>query len=287
MDNPQDIPESTDSAGIDDALDNAYDSVEGVEDTPEVTEVKEDSTKVEVPETETPDVESSKEVEESFTSLDPESLPDEVKPFYKSMQSAFTKKRQADSEKVSELEGKLEGLTEAQSKVKEVNDLVARAQRGDQLAFQQLMRLNQEQAESEEDRIKRIVQQEREEAFYKEARTEYSKLDKRLDETSPAYDPMFDRWMKANLADTLDKHWDKEGTSIGFDYRTTAKSLAGKWDKYIVDRNTAYLKKQSEMAKKKSAETRKKSPKTSKADSDPNKKMGLEESIEAAFDAQG
>jgi len=282
-----DTPESTDGAGIENAANNAYDSVEDVQDIPEVTEVKEDSVvETEAPTEEATDVSSLEESEESFTSLNPDDIPEALKPMAKSLQADYTKKRQAESERVSELEKKLDGLSEAQDKVKEVNDLIARANAGDEMAYRQLMQMNQAKAESEEDRIKRIVQQERDESFYKEARTEYPKLDKRLDETSPSYDPVLDTWLKANLATAFDKHWENDGTSNGFDYRANAKSLTGKWDKYIVDGNTAYLKRQSEMAKKKSSETRKKSPKTSSADSSPNKKMGLEESIEAAFDSQ-
>jgi chemotaxis protein histidine kinase CheA len=298
MENIQDTPETApQSPGLDKALDAAYDSGEGEEDTrEEPTEVEEPTEEVEESteaEESTPEEEHSEESlqklaeedEESFTSLDPEKLPDEVKPFYKSLQAAFTKKRQADAEKVKEMEERLQTASKAQKTVEEVNALIKRAREGDESAFRQLMQMDAQQQMSEEERIRQVVQQEREEAFYKEAQSEYPKLDRRLDDTSPSYDPMMDRWLRAQLAESLDTHWDKEGTSLGFDYKAEGKSLIGKWDKYLVDKNTAYLKKQSEMAKKKSEESKKKSPKTSKAEASPNRKMSLDEAVDAAIES--
>lgn len=275
-----DTPETTDDGGLDSAIDAAW----GGEEEDQVDDPIEEIQPNEVVENSPAESEVEEGEQESFTNLDPEKLPDEVKPFYKSLQAAFTKKRQEDSSRVSELEKKLDDAAKAKQEIDEVNSLIAKAQQGDQNAFNQLMRKQANAVESEEDRVRRIVQQEREEVFYKEAQADYPKLDKRVDELSPDYDPVLDKWLRSHMADSLDGHWEREGTSIGFDYKTAAKSLLEKWDKYLIEKNTAYLKRQSELAKKKSADSSKLAPKTTGTNVSSNESMDLDDAISAALD---
>lgn len=276
-DTPEVVSQET-GAGLDSALDKAFDSSQTEESNEEsVVEISAPESK------EKPQVEQKEDIEEDvFTHYRPDEIPDELKPLYKSMQRDYTSKRQADSQKVKELESKLSEVEQTREQMQTINGLIAKAKAGDEMAFRQLMELQTERPETEEDRVRRIIKEERESGFYEQAKRDYSTLDDRVDENSPSYDPRLDKWLKANLADSLDTYYENEGTNVGFDYKAEASRLTKEWDEYISSLNKAYVKRQSEIVKKKSDELSKGTPHTSSAEARPNKKMGLDDALEAA-----
>jgi hypothetical protein len=278
-DTPNEERSSTTDAGIESAFEKGFDSTPAVEakaKTEVVNSAPESVEKSQEPTVETEDDDAS------FTHLRPDEIPDELRPFYKSMQRDYTSKRQAERQRLKDLESKLSEVDQTREQMRTINELVQKAKNGDQMAFRQLMELQTEKPEGEEDRVRRIIREERESNFYEEAKQNYPTLDERVDEDSPVYDSKLDKWLKANLADSLDAFYDERGTSLGFDYKSEAKQLIEEWDKYLIESNKAFVQRQSAIAKKKSEESRRIAPDTSSAPSK-SKRMGLDESLEAAF----
>lgn len=275
----------------DTGIDRAFQEAEGenplqniYEDEPvETTEPEEESDDEPEEEVEVESSEESEETEESFTGLKSDEIPEALKPIQKSLQADYTKKMQELAEMRKEAEEGKQTAEQIKAENERIRNLVARAQQGDQYAWMELNRLQQPQPESEEERINRLITQREEEKFYESARAEYPVLDPRVKESSPDYDPQLDIWLRAKLSDLLDSHNNKEGTIVGFDYKSEAKSLIAQWDKYLSDRNKAYLEKQNKVAKEKSKETVKQAPKTTAGDTSPNKKMSLDEAVEQAL----
>lgn len=251
-----------DNPSLDQALDTAWDNTQGNVVEPEVSQP-------EVSEVAEPEVVSEPEVkapeaEDKFTSVDPETLPDEVKAIYKSLQADYTKKRQIESAKLKEYEARLKALETPEEE-------------------QDLSNLTPEQ-------IKEIARQEvisqQAEAWRAEAVTKLENIDPRLNENHPDYakTEWFDTAIRATLDQELAKYEQENGSPVGFDVEGRAKKLISNLDGYVEEKSKAYLQKQSLLAKEKSEKLQKASPDVTNPTTKRAGTMSLEESIEAAFE---
>lgn len=204
--------------------------------------------------------------QDSFTKLDPNSLPDEVKPFYKSLVSDYTKKRQAESQVIKDLRAELEALKTSQP------NPVSESQSGEVDPIEQFKEV-----------ATKVFTEQQEAIWDKTAQTEYPNLDDRLNENSPMYDEYMDTFTREKLTNALDEYIEANGTKIGFDYKSQVREIAAKWDEYLINSNKAYIQRQNEIVKQNSDKAKRLTPTTNNAPTKPTGNLGIEDAILSAF----
>lgn len=228
-----------------------------IETAPQVQQAEPEETEVKV---EKPDV-----VEERFTDrVNPDDLDEKELAVYKSLQSDYTKKRQLESQKVRDLEAKLKELESAKSQP--TNDEV-----------------NNDPYVSDEERIRNLIRVERESEWEKQATKEVEILDGRLNENHPDYDPIFDDYARDKLETALNEYIGKEGTKIGFDYKSQLSEISEKWNGYLDKHTKSFINKQNDMINKKTEAIKKSSPETKQAPVNASGRMSISDAIDNAF----
>lgn len=261
-----------DNPSLDQALNTAWDNTQDdssdvVEETQSQVVAKDEVTTPEVGSEETPQSNGDSEPEDKFSSLNPEELPDEVKPIYKSLQADYTRKRQADSAKVKELEARLDQLLNAQEPGEE----------------EDLSNLTPEQ-------IKEIAKQEvlneTVKVWEATAKQELDEIDPRLNENHPEYEKTawFDQLIRARLDQELEMYKEENGTPVGFDYKGVAKKLISSLDEYVEEKSKTYLQKQSQLAKSKAEKLQKANPTVTNPETKRSGRMSIDDAIEMAFE---
>lgn len=251
----------------DNPLDNAFD--QAVSDATPVTEVQAEVVES-VPEVE-PE-QPQKPQEDTFTHVDPETLPEELKGIYKSLVADYTRKRQAESKRVKELEGKLQALESGANQVQ-----------SPQVVDENL---------TPEDRSREIARQtfreEQERVWIDQAKGDYIRLDERLDDNNPVtHDPKLDSWLQVKLDDELAQHEAETGSKLSFNYKERAKELIKEWDEYISSLNLRFVEKQKQMAKEQANKSARLSPDVSSAKGKPSQgKVSLDDAFDSALSGE-
>lgn len=236
--------------------------------------VQEQSVKTPAETAPAPEAEDNQKVAEdveNFSHVNPDELPEELKAVYKSLQADYTKKRQADSGKVKELEAQLAELQEqlTTGKVKQ-----AVADTASEL--------------SAEEKLREIARQEmkaqRESEWEKSALQDIESMDSRLNSNHPDYDAQFDLFARSILDKKLEEFVEKNETKVGFDYKTVLVDAKKEWDDYLDKKNKSFIEKQKVLAKEKEATLKKQSPSTSKAESKPSERLSLDDAAQMAFE---
>lgn len=281
------------STPLEEAAFAAFDSEsedETSEEEAEVSSVEEEETEEESAEDapeepaeeESTEDDSEEEELESFTGIDPNELSDELKPIYKSLQADYTRKRQADSERVKKLEAELAELR----KTSEQSPDEARGKKYPDDIYEGIDP-NLSPEERMREVARRVARQEqkiaREEAWEEEATKEIEVLEPRLNEHSPNFDPRMDVYVRTELDNRLAEYIQKEGSRVGFDYKGVLKELSNDWDTYVESLNKSYVQRQKKLAKEKEAKLKKANPKSSPASSKKNRKMDIDDAIMEAF----
>lgn len=226
----------------------------------EVTE-----TEGETPEEESEPVKEESE-EQAFTASNPDELPEELKPIYKSLQADYTRKtqelaeqRKATDSRVKELEERLNALTAGDEK---------------------------EGVEpTPEDQLRAFVQQtidSKQVAEYRNrAIADYNNADPRLDTTSESYDKAVDLYVGQEMDARLQEHIDSGKPEYSFNHKAALKEVLTGWDDYLISKQKAFLQEQQKQAKAKAQEVKKQSPKSKESVSTP-RVMDLDDAIAAA-----
>lgn len=234
----------------------------------EVEEVVEDTTT----ETETEeDVAQANEEETPVDKVvDPNELPEELKPLYekmkKDMDKGFTQGRQKDRAEINELRKELTKLKKQSDPTEEDLSKLTPEEQIERLAEQKVL----------QSKIK---------DFREQALQDYNNLDPRLDnsEGNDSYDEVMDTAISTQLDKLLADHVEIHGNELGFDYKAKSKELIENWDSYIRSKTDSYIAKQREQAKKSEQKISKANPKTKASSVKPNSTMSLEDAVNAAF----
>ena len=235
-------------------------------------EVVEKPKKSEKPDTEVKEEEQPKESKKKKVTLDhidPNEVPEELKPWYDKIMSGFTKGRQKDREAVKKLEKQIkESKPESESKPEEPP----------QFDTPEEYYTWQAKKTAEE-----VVKTERQESFKNEALNYYNASDPRLNQDSPDHDPIIDALIGSQLDEKLEAHVKENGQEQGFDYKSHIKQLLEEWDQYQEGRIKNYISRQNKITKEKAKEFKKKAPaKPNPAKTTFNKKLSLQEALQAA-----
>lgn len=269
-----------DNPNLDQALDTAWDNTQDTSDlvegqasqpeTPEVTtpEVVDGAVEAETPKKEEKPEQAEKgegEVEDKFTNVDPETLPEELKAIYKSLQADYTKKRQSDSAKVKEIEERLKAQEATEGEEQDLSNLTP-------------------------EEIKEIARQEvidkQSELWRVEAVGKLEQIDPRLNENHPEYEKTawLDEMVRSRLDQELALYEQENGSPVGFDTEDRAKKLISQIDGYVEEKSKAYLQKQSLLAQEKSKKLQKASPEVTNPTTKRSGSMSLDDAIDSAFE---
>lgn len=255
---------------LNDAFDKASADLEQ-EDVTDVTDVEEISEdEVSQNNRDGDDAEETRSEEESFTSIDPNALPEELKATYKSLQADYTRKTQevAKIRKESEQQAKV-----LEERIRELEkSRQPEVQGSQQLTPQQVI----QEAVKGELQAAKIVE------FQDNALSAYRNSDPRLnDENQETYDKATDLFVGQRMDELLSDYVKEKGTEIGFDTDTKVKQALEEWDQYLQEQNKKYLERQSKLAKENQKKNSRSNPPATTGRSKPGK-MSLEQAIALA-----
>lgn len=230
-------------------------------------EVVEDNTK-EAGEVESEDNDQPDD-EESFSTTNPDELPDELKGIYKSLQADYTRKTQEIAEKRKESESKIAKLEKTLKELQEAKEQPSQ---------------NQQEKSGEEqlrDFVKGEIESERVAEYRDQAIADYESTDPRLNQSGDDYDEATDLFVGQKMDTLLEKHLEKGNPKYTFDHRSAIKKVLKDWDTYLESKQKSFLEQQQKQAKKKAKEVTKQNPKSKTGVSRP-KKPTLDEAIALA-----
>lgn len=229
--------------------------------------------------------------QEAFTHIDPKTLSPELQQVYKSLQADYTRKRQAETAKIREMEAKLaaQGQPQVQPQVpNEPGNQDFLGQLG--LTEEQLSKMSlQEYTAAVLEAAKRGVQLETEqktvETFESQAVVDFLSTDPRLNpELEGSFEPRMATWVGSEMDKAYEKHINETGTPLGFDYRAEATKLVGQWDEWIENQLKQKVAKTTENAKNNAQKHLRSAPPGTQSRSTVQNAPSLDDAIEAAFD---
>lgn len=232
------------------------------------------------------------EEQEAFTHIDPKTLSPEMQAVYKSLQADYTRKRQAETAKIREMEAKLAQQTQTvqpQVPTQPGNqDLLGQLGLTEaQLAKMSLPEYTNYVLEAAKRGVQLETEQKSVESFEQQAVTEFLSTDPRLNpEIESAFEPRMATWVGSEMDKLYQQHIDETGSPLGFDYRANATKLVGQWDEWIENQLKTKVAKTTENAKNNAQKHMRSAPPGSQPRSTVSTAPSLDAAIEAAFDEQ-
>lgn len=224
------------------------------------------------------------EDQESFTHVDPNSLPDELKPVYKSLLADYTRKRQAESAEKREMQSKIDELT------RQVQEAKSQANGGQELMMgltpEEISNMSLEEYNNHVlEYANREAEAKKVEEFEQQALSDFLTIDARINpEIESAYDPRLASFVGGRVDADYEAYIAEKGTGIGFDYRGAATKYIKEFDEWVAGIRKQSVKDTAQKSKKKAQKLKRQTPPATKAKSNPSEAMSLDDSIEAAFE---
>lgn len=227
--------------------------------------------------------------EADLESIDPKTLPPELKPVYDNLMKGFTKGRQKDSEARKQAEKERDELKRQLMESNKQSDGFS------ELSPDQLRMLTpNEQAQYYQAltdwKAQKAVEAAKIEDFRNQALNGYESKDDRLrrptdDKPNDKYDRFMDSAIGAALDAELEQYIQLNGTELGFPYDEHLSELIAEYDGYVRGQNERFIQSQNQKLKESSTRASKMSPTTSKATATPNK-PSLNEALQMALEKQ-
>lgn len=240
------------------------------------------------PEKETKETLETKD-EADLESIDPKTLPPELKPAYDNLMKGFTKGRQKDSEARKQAEKERDDLK------RQLMESNKQSEGFSELKPEQLRMLTpNEQAQYYQAltdwKAQKAVEASKIEDFRNQALNDYESADDRLrrpsdDKPNDNYDRFMDSAIGAALDESLAKYVELNGSELGFNYKDELAELISEYDGYVRGQNERFIQSQNQKLKESSSRASKMSPTTSKATATPNK-PSLNEALQMALEKQ-
>ncbi len=246
--------------------------VEAVESTPESKEAPEQAQK-----------------EESYTRIDPKTLPPELQAMHKSLLSDYTKKTQSIAQQRKEFEAKqaeYEQLRQSQTQVKQPEQTFQTPQGvSNEMTVEEYTAYMMSQVEEKLNAHQQKILQEQEQKYLDNAVAEFEATDERLNINSPAYDS----YMRTIVGEALDKelhqYQEEHGTAIGFAYQERTQDLVEQYEQYTQEKAKEVATQNTKKAFSGVKRTAPMGLKGTQAPTKPNGKMSLDDAIDSAFSA--
>lgn len=233
--------------------------------------------------------------QETFTHIDPKTLSPELQQVYKSLQADYTRKRQAETAKIRDMEAKLanqgqQAETQQQVPTQPGNEdfLAQLGLTEEQLANMSLPEYTALVLEAAKRGVQIETEQKTVATFEDQAVVDFLSVDARLNpEVTASFEPRMATWVGSEMDKAYEKHINETGSPIGFDYRTKATELIAQWDSWFEEQLKTKLAKTTETAKHNAkAHQRSAPPGTSSARTTQTSAPSLDDAIDAAIDEQ-
>lgn len=194
---------------------------------------------------------------------------EELEETYVNWQRAYTAKRQSERKEIEDLKTQLKEF-QVMETPQQVNEKpIGQMSPGEYAQYVAKMARNEV-----------TVQQDN--AYIDAQQKMFLKLDPRLDENNPNYDPMMSDLVVMRLTGLREKH-ESQGLPVNqFDFISQAKELIDGYDSNINKIKKSYLSKQSKIARNKAENFKKDTPQT-KGGATRKKSMSLDEALKANF----
>jgi hypothetical protein len=268
-------PKVTEPQDLDQAMDSAMNPSESINN----DEV------VETPAETQPSNEAVTTTEDSYTRIDPKSLPPELQAMHRSLLSDYTKKTQAIAKQRKEFEEKMKAQIQPETpQTPQVQDKAL--QIDPNMSIDDYTKYMLSQVEEKIALQKRQAIEEQEQKFLDNAVTEFEGTDERLNPESPAYDKYMRSVVGGELDDALKAYAKENGSVIGFDYQAQTKELIEQYENYTEKRAKELATQRTQEAFNGVKKTAPMGVVGSKAPSKPAGIMSLDDAVDNAFSKQ-
>jgi hypothetical protein len=240
-------------------------------------------------EAETPEVSNEAETpveEESYTRIDPKTLPPELQAMHKSLLRDYTKKTQSIAEQRREFERQQKEFeqlrqqpqTQPQQQVQETPQGVS-----NNMTVEEYTAYMLSQVEEKLNAREQALLEQQEQKYLDNAVKEFEAADERLNTESPAYDSHMRTVVGEALDKELHEYTKEHGTAIGFDYQERTKDLVDQYENYINEKANSVATQKTQKAFNGVRRTAPMGVKGTKAPSKPTGNMSIDDAIDAAF----
>lgn len=285
---------------LDQALSDAYDNSDAVSETATGASQEQTpassapeampSTEV-TPGQETPKVEPAptpESAEESFTHIDPKTLPPELQAVHRNLLKDYTQKRQAESAKLRELEDKIAQMEQSAANHQQAaqdgqlftGDLSQEQLEAMTLSEYTAWLKGQIQQEFTQAQTQAEIQQ-----FENEAPLDFLSLDDRFNHELPTFDLRMAEHIAGKMDADLAAYIEANGTHKGFDVKAAAEKHIEEWDQWLTSLRKTNVQETAKATREKARQLNRTAPTTNSVASKPAGKMGIDAAISAAFNA--
>lgn len=285
-----DLETSSTEESTEESTETEEDQTEGEESTKDESSEESQDESTEESKEDTKEKESKEDENESFTKIDPNELPEEVKPVYKSLLADYTRKRQQEAQLVKDTMAENEQLKQ---------QLATGGQRGGVQPGQVKIDLTPQQIGemtlpeytnyviNQAFKAAQGSQQAKEvKDFESEATTGFLSMDARLNpDLESSYDPRFATNIGNKVDQDYEAHIAKTGSPMGFDWRASAEKHIQEWDEWVAGIKKQSVKETTKVSKQKATKLKKTAPPTTQARSKPSESMDLNGAIDSAFES--
>ena len=221
--------------------------------------------------------------EESYTRINPKSLPPELQAMHKSLLRDYTKKTQALAKQRKEYES---GSFEHQQEQPEPFQAEQSAQEPhDGMSVDEYTAFMLSKVEERLTEQQQRMLDDQNQKYLDKAVQEFEATDERLNPESPAgvYDEYMRNAIGGKLDEALSAFTQENGSPIGFDYQAQTEELVEQYEKHMEERANAIATQRTQRAFKSAKRTASTSVTSSQAPSKPVERMSLDEAIDSAF----
>lgn len=228
---------------------------------------------------ETPQTSQEEVAQESYTRIDPKTLPPELQAMHKSLLRDYTKKTQALAQQRKEMEAQrsqqVETPTPQESRLPDAPN--------ENMSVEEYTAFMLAKVEEKLTAQQQKVLDEQNQKYLDKAVQEFEATDERLNPESPAYDEYMRNAVGLKLDEALSAYTEENGSPIGFDYQGKATELIEQYEKHMESRAKTIAEAKTKQAFQGVRRTAATSVQSSQAPSKPAGKMSLDEAIDSAF----
>jgi len=234
----------------------------------------------EAPEAQPETPQTSQEAEDSYTRIDPKSLPPELQAMHKSLLRDYTKKTQALAQQRKDMEAmrsqpQVEPVAPQESKLPDAPS--------ENMSVEEYTAFMLAKVEEKLTAQQQKVLDEQNQQYLDKAVTEFEATDERLNPESPGYDEYMRNAVGLKLDEALDAYTKENGSPIGFDYQGKTSELIEQYEKHMESRAKTIAETKTKQAFQGVKRTAPTSVSSSQAPSKPAGRMSLDEAIDSAF----
>lgn len=220
--------------------------------------------------------------EESYTRIDPKTLPPELQAMHKSLLGDYTKKTQEIARQRKEFEQRQQATQEPQEQT-QVQQPVDNQVDLSQMSVSEYTAYMISQVDEKISAYQQQVLEQQEQKYLDKAVLEFEATDERLNPESPAYDDDMRTAVGTKLDKALNDYQKENSTAIGFDYQSATQELVEEYEYKLEEKANKIASRKTQEAFKGVKRTAPTSARGSKAPSKPTGKMSIDDALDVAF----